>query len=425
MINGLEGIPGSGKSFEAVVFHVFEALRAGRKVITNLPLVVELFAAVDPSFPALIEIRKVNQPIRGVWDRSAAGRDEPAFRLFEDGRTDEADQTVPLFGGVWDYYTVWKGPSGQGPVFVIDESHVALPVQGTGADVVEWYKLHRHFNVDVLLMTQNFRDMNQPIARMIAMLIKCRKADILGRPDCYIRKVHAGYRGAVIQTDERKYKPEFFPFYKSHTQGNSVMESGASDVAPMIVKFNRIKYGFFILAAASVVYAAIPFFTKGSKSAYKPSSATEASAPVQQGGRWVPEPGSFAAGLPQNQPGGKYHSDTVQAPEVAPAPHPPASAPGQPPEPFAGKQIHLSGRIELAGRSLYSFVMSAGGVRQLDLTSDDLKRAGYVVEAVTECIGTLRWKTITRTVLCDAPILNTGSSGMPVVVATTPPPKGN
>ena len=50
MINGLEGIPGSGKSYEATVYHVLAALQTGRLVITNLPLNVEVFAAIDPAY---------------------------------------------------------------------------------------------------------------------------------------------------------------------------------------------------------------------------------------------------------------------------------------------------------------------------------------------------------------------------------------
>lgn len=64
MSNGLEGIPGSGKSYEAVVFHVLPALQSGRLVITNLPLLVEAFAALDPAFRSLIQIRRQPAPSR-------------------------------------------------------------------------------------------------------------------------------------------------------------------------------------------------------------------------------------------------------------------------------------------------------------------------------------------------------------------------
>jgi zona occludens toxin len=87
MINGLEGIPGSGKSYEAVVMHVLPALKAGRKVITNLPLLVDKFSALDPSYGDLIELRTKPQKVLGVWDAEAVDDvgNGDAFRLFSDG----------------------------------------------------------------------------------------------------------------------------------------------------------------------------------------------------------------------------------------------------------------------------------------------------------------------------------------------------
>ena len=70
--------------------------------------------------------------------------------------------------------------------------------------------------LDVLLMTKkNFRDINQPIAGLVVALIKGQERDYLWALTSAIRKVHAGYRGAVT-TEEREYKPQYFPLYKSH-----------------------------------------------------------------------------------------------------------------------------------------------------------------------------------------------------------------
>lgn len=41
MIIGMEGLMGGGKSYELIRYHVLPALQKGRKVITNLPLVME------------------------------------------------------------------------------------------------------------------------------------------------------------------------------------------------------------------------------------------------------------------------------------------------------------------------------------------------------------------------------------------------
>ena len=58
MINLMLGQPGGGKSHEAVVFHLIPALKQGRKVITNLALVMEKFQAYYPEYCHLIEIRE-------------------------------------------------------------------------------------------------------------------------------------------------------------------------------------------------------------------------------------------------------------------------------------------------------------------------------------------------------------------------------
>lgn len=54
---GIEGIPGSGKSYEAVAFHILPALKNGRKVITNLPLEIEQIRIINPDWVNHIEVR--------------------------------------------------------------------------------------------------------------------------------------------------------------------------------------------------------------------------------------------------------------------------------------------------------------------------------------------------------------------------------
>ena len=419
MINGLEGIPGSGKSYESVVFHVLEALKSGRKIITNLPLNVELFGGIDPAFPALIEIRTRPRPVLGSWDANRVddkGQGN-AFELFAPGAQAPVLPAVQVFAGpnqsafvrapardlvtfghVWDYYDTWRHADGRGALFVIDECHVCLSIaavgQSTDPQVVEWFKLHRHFNVDVLLMTQNFRDVNQPIARLLAMLIKVRKADILGKKGAYIRKVHAGYRGAVISTDERKYQPQYFPLYKSHTQGNSVAEAGASDVKPFIVKFNRFKWVWLIGTAFYAVYAFWPT-SKPERSIHRP--AQDQLVVNKAGGPSVPGQTSPAPGLAVSSP-------SQPEPEIDP-------------EPLREKLVHITGWVRGKTRTVYTFAVSAGGLRVFDLQQSDLKAAGYTWKPLSECMGYLIYKKAVRTVTCDAPVIGLGSNSAPVVIA--------
>lgn len=403
MINGLEGIPGSGKSYEACVFHVLHSLQKGRKVITNLPLLVDRFGAIDPAFADLIELRTMSSPVLGTWNAAAVDDkgNGQAFTVHDKNNVgDFAVSDNGVFGSVWDFYTSWKHPqTGQGPLFIIDECHVPMPVSGTNSEVVEWFKLHRHFNVDVLLCTQNFRDMNQPIARLIAMLVKVRSADILGKKGAYIRKVHAGYRGVAISTEERKYKPEFFGLYKSHSQGNSVAESGATDVKPMLVKFKKFTNVFLVITAVYCVWAGYRFF-------HKPEPG-HVSAPVSPMiAALVPEAAVPTAVATASAPG-QMVSDG-QKMVVMPA--------NEIPEPFASKGLHVTGRLTLGDRVLYTFAVSASNVVISNVTSDDLKKMGYGWEALTDCAGTLRWKLLAKAVTCDAPGMSQGSQNAPVVI---------
>ena len=391
MINGLEGIPGSGKTYEMVVYHVLAAVKSGRKVITNLPLALEMWAAIDPRYLELIELRERAAPVRGTWDATRPD----AFRLFEDGRQEQPADDVPLFGHVWDFYDTWRHEkTGLGPLFIVDECHVPMPKIGARSDLIQWFKLHRHFNADVLLATQQFRDVCQPIAGLIGILVKVRKADILGKADHYIRKTHGGYRGALISSEQRKYLQQYFPLYRSHTQGQAVTEASATDVAPFIVKFNRFKWAFIACAAGYCVWA------------FWPSSKT-------------PKPtvkGDSARTVVQTR---TYPVAATPAVVVLPAEvkEKAIADPDEVPEPLESKTVHLTGSLTLGQKTLYTFVIAGGGKRIAQVTSDELATMGYRWQPLTSCAGTLRWKAKARPIICDAPEVPSGGDQRPVVLA--------
>lgn len=401
MWSGIEGIPGSGKSYEAVAFHIFPALKAGRKVITNLPLQIEQIRAINPDYPSLIEIRKLPAPVRGTWDADAASRGEMAYRLFEDGRT-ENPPDVPVFGHVWDFYDEWRGEGGIGPLYVVDECHNAWP-KGLLApkelkEVIQWAKLSRHFGADVVGITQSWRDVHGSLSILLANLVKLRKADILGKKSEYIRRVHGGYRGAELSRETRKYDPSIFPFYKSHTQGQVVQEAGLSDVSPKIVKIKWAAYAFVGLGIAACVWAFWP------KKGY-----TVLGVKVEE--RLVEEQ--------------KQEPDLVPValPGEAPLPMTPASAPEEkkePVHPLSGKQLHLTGYMQMGKKTLTTFAVSADGRTIFEMTGKDLEDAGYAWTMLADCLGYLEYPGIeAKPVTCDAPIMASGGNDRPVVMDIT------
>jgi zona occludens toxin len=387
------------------VYHVLEALKIGRLVITNLPLNVEEFAAIDPAYRDLIELRTRPAKQLGVWDATDIA-ERPAFQLWTDQDPVDPPEDVFTFGTVWDFYSTWRGSNGQGPLYVIDECHVSFPKMGTPDSIVQWFKLHRHFNADVLLMTQSFRDINQPIAQLIATLIKVRKADILGKADHYIRKVHAGYRGAVIQTNERPYKAQFFKLYRSNTQSGGNAESGVQDVKPMIVYFNRFKWAWLLLCAVVMVWA---FWPKPGRTVWG-TKTDEARA--QQVVKQSPQAQQVVYSPAAEEKIAPATASQAQATQPSPEPKPLTM------DPLFGKTLHLTGELHKAGRSMWAFVVSGEGRKLFDVTSEDLQGAGYTITVSGPCMAFVQFKDVVRPVTCDAPYYQSGTANKPIVIDT-------
>ncbi len=269
---------------------------------------------------------------------------------------------------------------------------------------MQWFKLHRHYNAEVLLMTQSFRDINQPIAQLIATRIVCRKADILGNADEYIRRVHAGYRGAAIQTDRRKYESKYFGLYKSNTQSSGSAESKAQDLSPLNVKLRRFTWAFWAVAIVYMVYA------------FWPSDDTSV-----WGHKTAPAAKKSAAALPvrvQHAPAAQQAQQGPAQASQQPAGASPAPAAPEVKDPLFGKLLHMTGDLSKQGRDQITFVVSSEGRRVFDLTSDDLMQAGYKVQRLANCMATVTYQSVVRPVTCDAPYTASGRGDKPVVIDT-------
>ena len=435
MINLLEGVPGSGKSYEAVVYHVLPALQSGRKVITNLPLNLNAFSVLYPDLVHLIELRKSPMPILGRWDAEAANRGEHAFIVGDFDIATEPVKTaeghpavevvelktkpdgtrylpppknVPLFGSVWDFYSDWRNDKGVGPLFVIDECHVSFPKpkrnkpKGTPDEVIEWFKLSRHFGADVLLMTQRMKALEEEIAGLAEFHVRVRKAAFLGKPDHYIRRVFAGYFGGEVAVDERQYLSQYFPLYKSHTQGQTVIENRDSDEKPDHLKWQRrgricMLVGFAGIAwiVGGVLYDAFIAKPQPKKTSGGMQPIALASAPQS-----VP-----AVKPPAALPAASGSAESVALPLV----------PADDPDPLETKLIHMTGCLvrHSTGETLCTFAVSQNGMPVFHVTSVELEEIGYQFSNLGHCAALLKWKSgKSRPVVCDVPSVGLGVQKM-------------
>lgn len=444
MIDLLEGIMGSGKSYEAVVYHVLPALKSGRKVVTNLPLNVEAFAKLDSRYADLLDIRKAPRPVLGRWDAEAANRGEQCFILgefetpkdaqelgivptafetfeFEGRPAIAAPKGTRLFGHVWDFYDDWRGKDNIGPLYIIDECHVSFPKESvrkkrfTPDDVIEWFKLQRHFGADALLMTQQMSSLEHEIAGLAQFHIRVHKAHFLGKPDEYIRKVLAGFKGGEVQLNQRKYMSQYFPLYKSHTQGATVIEAGARDLNTTFTKFKKFQKWFWVLCVVSIIWALWMNFKSKPEKPQHVARFEKALSETPSGQTLV-----------DIKPDGSPVTRPTVAPSI-PLPAAPAvqtsaqvAAPPEPTkvEPLEGKAMHLVGWMHMPTKgTIYRVSVSMGARVFFDTTSAELEKAGYKFDPVAECMAMVTWDGKTRSVTCDAPIVNAGTETRPVVVS--------
>lgn len=359
MINLLLGAPGGGKSYEAVAYHILPALSQGRKVITNLPLQLDEINALEPSYAGLIELRHETRAPR---------------------RTDGKYQNRAAFSHAEDYGDEWRHPeTGAGPLYVIDECHIPLPAQGTPLEVEHWYSLHRHESADVLLITQSYGKINRAVRDLVQVVYRVRKATALGKSTSYIRKVQDGLRGAVVNEAIRTYKPAYFKLYKSHTRGGG-SELAAGDIRPIWAHWS-------FKGAALFLVGGIGFLIFGDWALF-------------------PEP---------KQPSGQ----PVAHVQAQPAPPPPPVAPdtaetSAPPPPavpvavasrapFDGLGMHVTGWVKMGDRIRYGVAFSQNGQVIRQTSDEELRRAGYDVEPVGECLFRASYEGNAVWVRCDSP----------------------
>lgn len=364
------GKSGSGKGYEVCAYHILVALTQGRKVITNMPLVIEKWAAIDPSFPALIEMRKRAMPIRGTWEPT---REQGAYHLFDD----PSDIIIPdvmarPFANVWDYYDTWRHPETKtGALFVIDEAQNVIPRGKTSQDVEEWSALHRHFVNDVLFITQSYGKLSQAIRDNIQMVYRLTKKVAWGQPNKYIRKVQDGIRGEVLNVTERTYNPAYFGLWVSQTQGGSGEEYGANDIVPL--------YKHWSFKGAAICFIVVLIGT---------------SLMLNRDKQTQPPPKVQSVHVEQSaQPA---HVAPDQPPTVEAQPR----GPDQKVHPYQGNSMHLAAmargkrfRDGVEQNYLNGFITIAQNGQPVSRVSfDDLREAGYQIEAQSNRIVSVTYK---------------------------------
>lgn len=362
------GAPGGGKSYEAVVFHILAALAKGRKVITNLALHLDAFALIEPGYVDLIERRFATL----------------APKVAPGGRP----RNNAAFSQVEDYGDKWRHPvNGGGPLYVIDECHIALPKVGTPVAVEEWYSLHRHEFADVLLISQSYGKLNVAIKDLLQIVYRVRKNVAFGSAKSYTRKVQDGVRGEVVNTAVRRYEEKYFSLYQSHTRSAAGVEMGAADIVP----FWR-HWTFFGMGACVVLFVVVVAVRGNPLAMFKPK----------------PQPKFLGASVPEArlEPKGFKVKDVPGVAAVSAVPEAVAASGW----PYGALDLHVGGFARMAGKTVMLIVFSQNGQRVFSQTNVELEAAGYRVTMLNDCLVRLEFGKLSQFISCNAPSVGIGNA---------------
>ena len=389
MINGIAGKPGGGKSYEAVKSHVIPALKEGRRVVTNLPLNIEHFAAVYGEVVRdLIVIVEYNYHDYG---------NAKPFQKIED----------------WLEHQNWKNVKGQGVLFVIDEAHLSLPSRmrkGSGVDisnVLEFLSMHRHYGFDVLLITQNFKKVHADIRDMVQLVYRCIKKSMFGQDDKYIIKVHEGCTTQVVNTDEREYESYVFKFYKSHTKSEGqIVEATTRDVTPWH-KTGLMKLSYVVMFLASLMV--INLIHKITKDDEPIVSEVKKSEPVVSKPKPITTKSTVTKSTSVNQalPTVSVPADVVVSSVPAfvvdeeELEHNRIVALSKERHPFSKVGLSISGYAEDLNYKIFYFSAQQNGQHVFTITTKDLLLAGYDIQVLSDCMVVIEFHKYKEYLTCN------------------------
>lgn len=234
------GLMGSGKSYEVVTSVILPAIKKGRRVVTNIAgLNLDEFARISDIEKDQIQIVNV----------SHEAVEKPEFWLTDGTGITSTIQPGDLvcLDEIWRFFDGFKKPIDPCMNFVRMHRHFAHPETGVTCDLV--------------LITQDVMDIGPSVRRVVEETYRMSKLTAVGRPDRYRVDVFSGgQKKDKLRSIQRKYNPDLFSLYKSHSQqrddSTEATETNVDD------RGNILKGGFFkfVIPAAIVMMLASGYY---------------------------------------------------------------------------------------------------------------------------------------------------------------------
>ncbi len=244
------GLPRNGKSYEVVSHVIYNALKQGRRVVTNI-------AGVDRAafVPLLVAEGVAEDDIGEILNVSHEEVLNPLFWK-TDKDNEQGIQTVIQSGDLLALDEIWRFWDGFG---LKDSSGNKRPDR-----VMNFFRMHGHFThpvkgftCEVALITQDIADIHRSVRGVVEETYRMTKLVALGSSKSYRVDIFSKAKttGKPNRQLIRKYNEKYFPLYKSHSQ----KQEGAADaVEENIDKRGNILSGkFFWVVLPFVIILAL------------------------------------------------------------------------------------------------------------------------------------------------------------------------
>lgn len=256
-----EGLPGAGKSYEAVVFHIIPALKARRSVVTNIRgMNYEKLAELTGEPLAMIQLLLIN--VEPAEQDSEAGEVQRCINQMCDKTPDNA---LIVWDEIQDYF-----PSGT----------AKLPLNQQ-----KFWTEHRHRGLDIIIMGQDRTDVHKIIRNRIRTVIYFLKLEAIGRAGHYKWEIYQKQRfGKFVKTGSgtREYDEKYFGTYMSHRREGTRATVYTTTRTNMLANTKSLSLGVpaaFVVAGFAVYYLWGFFHPAAVKSSAAVVSAQRSEAP--------------------------------------------------------------------------------------------------------------------------------------------------
>ncbi|MDD4979601.1 MAG: zonular occludens toxin domain-containing protein [Gallionella sp.] len=346
-----EGLPRSGKTYEAVVKFLLPFILQGRYVVTNIKGInCEKIAEITGVPVQEVELLVIIVP----WEKSK--------EIWKYAKTD----CLILFDEVQDFFPATR--------------------DRLEAEITELITQHGHRGIDIVLMGQALADVHALWRRRVDKKIYFVQKDAVGKPLEYswqLYKQTSPDKFAQVNSGKGKYEAKYFGTYKSHDEDTKNKET-YEDVRANVWNRPALKYG--IPAFAFVFFVAVGFLwnlfhpVEVVKSAEANSMETQQVRPAKIIVQTVAQ--SAVVAVPET---GAAQSSVVSAPAITQAPAPADYFQDllKDNRPRLASYIYSETK-KIIGR--IDFYKADGEHRTESLTFEDLRNLEYEIELVNEAV---------------------------------------